>query len=181
MRGVMFAAVIIGLVAFIYAQPPMCTHHMGMKGPGKPCDFEKGLGLWDKIDKISDKLGITEKQMSQIKEIRNQSAKEFVDLEAEVQKAEIDLVAIMDDPSAPGAQLENAFANVLQKRHNLQLKRMQTLIRIREVLTPAQRAKMKDIFAEMKEERKEERQKRIEDIDIHKNCPMKQKGGGKAK
>ena len=114
-----------------------------------------GFGAFGKIEEIADEIGLTDRQLDEIEQIKLEEQKKLIDLRAEVQKSQIDLRALMSDVEAKSSDIEIAYKNLQANQQALELERVRMMLRIRDVLSVNQRARAKDIMKEKIEERRE--------------------------
>ena len=156
--GTLLLVLLVG-IGLLFAQEgpfPGPRKMVGMRGgPG-------GLEL-GRVDEFADEIGLTDEQVEKIKDIRNKNAKEIIDLNAEKKKAEIDLRKLMEDPDAKSSAIEKSAKKVMEQENAIKTARLDAMLEIRDILTPEQRAKLKEAIQSRRQEMREKReQNRLE-------------------
>ena len=133
-------------------------------GPRKMVGMRGGPGsLFNRVDRFADEIGLTDEQVEKIKDIRNKNAKEIIDLNAEKKKAEIDLRKLMEDPDAKSSAIEKLAKKVMEQENAIRTAQLDAMLEIRDILTPEQRAKLKEAIQSRRQEMRDKReQNRLE-------------------
>lgn len=150
-RAFLTIAIIGVLVAAAFAFGGWGGGGKGMRG-----GMKGEMGGFDKIEKIADEIGLTDNQLDEIKKIQLTGEKKLIDLRAEVQKSQIDLRVLMEDMNAKSSDIEMAYKNLQSNKDALRLEQVRTMLQIRDVLSPNQRAKAKEVMQEKRQERREQ-------------------------
>ncbi len=159
MRTVVFVA--IAVAALVTAAVAFGPHgpKPGFRGgplPKQPLAGGRGLMLWGKIERFADEIDLSEKQLEQIRQIRKEGERELIDLRAQLRKAELDLRDLMGDVSTPSDQIKSAVKAVLERRQAVELKTIDIMLQIRDVLSQKQREKLREVIKELRRKRREE-------------------------
>jgi len=153
----------------------------GHGGPGPGGDLLR-FGAWEKLDRIADEIGLSEEQRAQIKKIRTSGQKQLIDMEADFEKAEVDLRELLEDLNAKSSEIERLATKVSDMRSAVALFKLRIFLQMRDVLTPEQRAKAKELFEERADEMREMHQMKrgqtAPDAPAapHEGCPYHGKG-----
>jgi len=154
--GTLLLVLLVG-IGLLFAQEgpfPGPRKMVGMRGPGS---------LFNRVDEFADEIGLTDEQVEKIKDIRNKNAKEIIDLNAEKKKAEIDLRKLMEDPDAKSSTIEKSAKKVMEQENAIRTAQLDAMLEIRDILTPEQRAKLKEAIQSRRQEMREKReQNRLE-------------------
>ena len=151
MRGkTMWTIGVFALVVALTAGVSYAWGHRGGRG---------GFMPFGAVERFADEIGLSEDQLDRISSIKTEMEKKIVDLRAEKQKAEIDLRELIRDPKAKSSEIEKAAQKVVDLESQIRLNRIETAIKIRDVLTPEQREKVMEVI---KEHRRQMRERRLE-------------------
>ena len=163
MRRFLMSAVFITVIlaTVVLAHDPISGKNDGM---------ERGIQQWRRLERLGPELGLSEQQIDRMRSVMTQSAKDLADLKAEEHKAEIDFDMLLDNPEASSAEIEKAFRKVQEHEQMLQLTKMRTILSIRDVLTPEQRAEMKEIITQRRAEKRGHRYEKQNRWDHKSEC-----------
>jgi Spy/CpxP family protein refolding chaperone len=107
--------------------------------------FDVPPGRWWERPAVAGRLGLSPDQIRQLDATTYTFARRMIDLKATVEKAQIDLRAASDaEPFMPG-KVREAFAVLQQARARLEMERFDMLLKVRELLTPDQWAKLQEL------------------------------------
>ena len=107
--------------------------------------FDVPPGRWWERPAVAGRLGLSPEQVKQLDGATYAFARRMIDLKATVEKAAIDLRAASDaEPFAP-EKVRAAFAVLQQARGRLESERFDMLLKVRELLTPAQWAQLQEL------------------------------------
>jgi len=142
-------ALVMALTAGVsYAQGRFGRHHPG-------AGLHKDGFMFGAIERFADEIGLSDDQLDRISSVKTEMEKKIIDLRAEKQKAEIDLRELMRDPKAKGSEVKKVAQKVVDLESQIRLNRIETAIKIRDVLTPEQREKMLEVIKEHRREMRE--------------------------
>jgi len=130
---VIFALLIIGLVAFAYTQPMF----RGQRALGK------GSAILEN-PKVKEKLQLTDDQINKIKEVNQDIQKKLIDLRAKEEIAQIELQSLLDASSIDKNAIENKIEEFGKIRTEIHKSEVNRKIAMKEILTPEQQQKIKD-------------------------------------
>jgi len=136
-----------------------CQHGPGPMGPGNCCKGggpgfgDDGQPPLERLLILADELGLNEQQREQLKKMQVDFRMQMIDREAEVEKAELRLRAMMMDKDAAEAEVGRAIDDVARLRADVQKLRYGHRKQMRSVLTDEQFEKLQ----KMREERHEEK------------------------
>jgi Spy/CpxP family protein refolding chaperone len=105
----------------------------------------------DRAEKLIEQLDLSEEQAEQIRAIREQSRAANEDLFEEVQQAREQMQSLLSS-GASNAELEQQHERMQALHQQMGDRRFQTMLQIREVLTPEQQQQL----AELMEQRREQ-------------------------
>ncbi|MCD6532039.1 Spy/CpxP family protein refolding chaperone [bacterium] len=144
-------ALIMALTAGVsYAQGRFGRHHPG-------AGLHKDGFMFGAIERFADEIGLSDDQLDRISSIRTEMQKKIIDLRAKKQKAEIDLRDLMRDPKAKSSEIEKVAQKVIDLESQIKLNRIETGLKIRDVLTPEQREKVLEVIREHRQKMREHR------------------------
>ncbi len=105
----------------------------------------------DRAEKLIEQLDLSEEQAEQIRTIREEARAENEDLRTQVQQAREQMRSLLDS-DASNAELEQQHERMQALHQQMGDRRFQTMLQIREVLTPEQQQQL----AELMEQRREQ-------------------------
>ena len=143
----------IGVFALIVALTAGVSYAWGHRGG------RGGFMPFGAVERFADEIGLSEDQLDRISSIKTEMEKKIVDLRAEKQKAQIDLRELIRDPKAKSSEIEKVAQKVVDLESQIRLNRIESAIKIRDVLTPEQREKLMEVI---KEHRQKMRERRLE-------------------
>lgn len=140
----------------------------GPGGPGGPGGRMGHRGMGGNLLFLADELELTEQQRDQMKQMMTDHQMERIDLEANLDKAEVQLRSLMID-EAPQADIDRAIDRVSGYRADTQKMQYRHRLAMKNVLTTDQQAKLKEL-----------RKERFDDADFQgRGMRGKQRGGGR--
>jgi len=144
------------------AQPPEGKEKCN-KPDSKDCDKKKRKGCDKKgwksgkhgfhIIKYSEELGLSKKQVEKIKEIKLAYNKENIDLRAEIEVLALDLNEFHQDDSIGMDRITKKIRQMMSNKGDMKIAKFQMIKDVREVLTPEQGKKVKEIMQKKKSHR----------------------------
>jgi Spy/CpxP family protein refolding chaperone len=157
---------VVAMLAIGLAQPTLAqmmgspgqAGPMGMQGPGMPGPGFGGGGWGSShegplITIMLDhrlELGLTLDQEQRLRELRTEFAKESERRSAEIRVAEIELDALLEQDKWDLAKIEPKVKQIATLQGDLRLARVKTLAAGRDVLTPEQLERLKQIGHRMR-------------------------------
>jgi Spy/CpxP family protein refolding chaperone len=138
---------------------PMGTQGRGMMGPGaRPGPMYGREGGWSSHEGPlisimlghAQELGLTPDQERKLRDLRTEYAKESVRRTADIRVAEIELTSLLEQDKWDLAKIEPKVKQIATLQGDLRLARIKTLAAGREVLTPEQVEKLKQIGHRMR-------------------------------
>ncbi len=126
-------------------------------GPLAANDFDLPPGRWWEDQRVVSRIGLTEEQQGQIREVVFERARRMIDLKADVDKAGLDLAGTVDQREFDPVPVRAAYAVFQTARQNLENERFEMLLEIRLVLTYEQWQKIEEIKRRMKQTRSQQR------------------------
>ncbi len=112
----------------------------GQGGPGPMMGKGGGMGFLKELD-------LTPEQMEKIKAIRQEQHGQMVSLKEEVQKEKTALQEAVKSSASSNESLTTQFKTFQASKNKLADVRFASMLKIREVLTPAQREKVREQLA----------------------------------
>lgn len=94
----------------------------------------------------AEELGLTEKQKSQLEDIRVKYTKEIIRQDAEFQIAEMDLDGLLKNDAADLSKIKDAIRKVEGISGQIRFLRIEAFAEVRKVLTDEQRARLKKLM-----------------------------------
>lgn len=116
-------------------------HGQHFDGPGGQFGHPGMMGLM----RHADDLGLTEEQQSQLEGLQSQFAKERIDLEAELKKAQIDLHQLMKADNPDEMAVSSAIDRTTKLRGDLAKMRFRHHQKVKGILTAEQLKKLKEL------------------------------------
>jgi hypothetical protein len=95
-----------------------------------------------------EKLGLSDDQVRRMEQLRTDFEKESIRKEADLRVAEMDLEALLDAPSVEMGKAEAKVREIEKTRADLRIARIRTIEKAKELLTPDQRKKLREILTE---------------------------------
>ena len=113
-------------------------------------DFNLPPGRWWENERLIERVGITEDQRQQIKDLVYEHAHRMIDLNADVKRAELELANLVAQQQFDVDGVRVAFAEFQKARQALELQRFEMLLSVRELLTAEQWQTIQDIRSEFR-------------------------------
>ncbi|MDH3258554.1 MAG: hypothetical protein OEM19_03725 [Deltaproteobacteria bacterium] len=135
-------------------------HHGGMMHGGKMMghcgctmmDMESRMERhFEMCMKNAEKLGLSEKQMADLKSIHNEKRKKLIRLQSEIQILNIDLKDEVDKPVPDMAKVEQILRKQETLKTDFALEAIKTRVEVSKILTEEQFKKMHEMMKEMME------------------------------
>ena len=102
---------------------------------------KRGFGL----ERMAAQLDLTEKQQEKIKAARLENGKKMAQLRADLQVAQLELRSLMDADAPSASAVKAKVAAVNAARSKMMENRVNMQLVMKEILTPEQRKKMKQL------------------------------------
>jgi hypothetical protein len=93
-----------------------------------------------------DELALTPDQTSRLEALRQDFTRESIRRDADIRIAEMDLAALLDQPSLDMAKVEAKVRELAKLRADLRIERIRTIEQGRALLTPEQRTKLRALL-----------------------------------
>ncbi len=136
---------LVGLLFLgLAAIPTDVTLAQGKMGFGSHGFGKKHHGFGG-IERLADKLELTEQQVSALKEDRLKREKEAIRLRADLQLARLELRQLMDDAKPDQNKVKQQVEKMGNLRTTMMLTRVQGQLKMKEVLSAEQLDKMKTL------------------------------------
>ncbi len=113
---------------------------------GKDSKDEKAKGEF-----LKKELNLSDEQLSKVMELKKNAHDEMKASKEQYQKLRADFKEAMKDSKATNLDLTTKYEAVAKAREDFQSKRFQMMLKMREVLTPAQMEKFQDIRKKFKD------------------------------
>ncbi len=137
-----------GLLFLVLASSVSFAQMCSPAGEGMASMHHDGRGMMKKDHYLWRRLaglGLDEKQMAAVKEIRSRVAKESVRKRAELQIARIDLRDVLDKDQVDMTAVEGGLKRMASIQTDMRLSHVKAMQEIKAILTPDQRKKFKDM------------------------------------
>ncbi|MEO8430069.1 MAG: periplasmic heavy metal sensor [Acidobacteriota bacterium] len=114
-------------------------------------------GKWWKRPRLAAEIHLTPEQSREIETIFVRTRTRLIDLKADLEKKQLALQSAMDDRSADRRAVERQIEGVETARAELQKTRAIMILDMKQVLTPEQWDRLRQLQQEMRERRQERR------------------------
>ena len=138
---VVVAVLILGVATYLFAQRPM----MGKGRDWMRMGGKMGIG---NMERFADELELTQEQQDKMQDLRIQSEKDMIDLRAEKEHAQLGLRELFSDMDAKRSDIEKASTKLMDINRKIEKRQLKLMLDMRDVLTPEQREKARDIMKE---------------------------------
>jgi len=128
---------------------------LAVVAPLAATDFDLLPGKWWEDQRVASRIGLTEEQQGQIRDVVFAHARRMIDLKADVDKAGLDLASSVDQRVFDPAPVRAAYAVFQTARQKLENERFEMLLEVRQVLTYEQWRKIEEIKRRMQQMRSE--------------------------
>jgi Spy/CpxP family protein refolding chaperone len=119
----------------------------GRQSRGMRGDFGRGTGLAaDRMLRRASAMELTDEQVDQLKKLSFDAKSKLIDLESELDKARLEMHQQMDTDADNLAAMKKQLESVAKIRLSIQELKLENWIDARNVLTDAQKQKVKDRF-----------------------------------
>ncbi len=126
-------------------------------GPLIAAEFDLPPGKWWENPRVAERIGLTEEQQKQIRDVVYDHARRMIDLKADVDRSGLDLKQAVDrDDFAPDA-VRSAYVAFQNARHKLENERFEMLLAVRQLITTEQWKSLQEIRRRFQEQRGEQR------------------------
>lgn len=116
-------------------------------------EFDLPPGKWWEDQRLVERVGLTEDQQQQIRQVVFESARRMIDLNADVKLAGLELAEVVDQVEFDPQPVRKAFANFQTARQKLEQERFEMLLDVRQILTYEQWKKIEEIKRRLKQMR----------------------------
>jgi Spy/CpxP family protein refolding chaperone len=134
----------------------LCTVLLAAAGLLAFSPMEPHGGKWWQSDKAAADLGLTPDQRARLDKLMFEHRDQVIDLRAALEKAELRLRELMDDPAFNERAALEQLDRVATARSLVEKSRAAMLIKTRSILTPEQWSKARERLMENRRERREE-------------------------
>ena len=141
MRRVIFALMILAVGGSLWAN-----------------EFDLPPGKWWEDQRLVERVGLTEDQQQQIREVVYKRARRMIDLNADVKLMGLELADVVDQEAFDPAAVRKAYANFQTARQKLEQERFEMLLDVRLILTYEQWKKIEEIKRRLKQMRSQREQ-----------------------
>ena len=139
------------IIALVLAAGPL------MANPLAPNEFNLLPGRWWEDPRFASRVGLSEEQQVQIREIIFAHARRMIDLKADVDKAGLDLASSVDQREFDPAPVRAAYSVFQTARQKLENERFEMLLEVRQILTYEQWQRIEEIKRRIQQNRQEQR------------------------
>ncbi len=143
-----FVGFLSGFLFLVLASSFSFAQMSGPAGGGMVPMHHDGKGMMKRDHHLWRRLaslGLDEKQMAAVKEIRSRVAKESVRKRADLQVTKIDLRDVLDKDQVDMTAVEGALKKMASIQTDMRLSHIKAMQEIKAVLTPEQRKKFKEM------------------------------------
>jgi Spy/CpxP family protein refolding chaperone len=116
-------------------------------------DLELPPGRWWENERLTARIGLSDEQRGQIRDLVYQHAHRMIDLTAAVKRCELDLANVVEPPEFEAAAARRAFAALQDARRALEDERFEMLLAVRGVLTGEQWTTIQELRRELRRSR----------------------------
>ena len=107
-------------------------------------------GRWWNDPKVCEQVGLSPEQVEQMKTLYAGHRKQMADLRADLEKRQVELEQILDQPSVDKAALGKKIDDVVAARAKLDRERMMALAEVRGVLSADQYTKLRSLQRDLR-------------------------------
>jgi Spy/CpxP family protein refolding chaperone len=118
-------------------------------------------GRWWERPRIAQELSLTAEQRQKLNEQTVGHARAMVDLKAAVEHAELELRVAAEAETFSAKEVRTAFAALQHARNVLEAERFEMLVKVREIVTPAQWLRLQQLARVLTPKLQEERRERV--------------------
>jgi Spy/CpxP family protein refolding chaperone len=126
-------------------------------GPLMASELDVLPGKWWEDERVVNRMGLTDQQQEQIRDVVFEHARLMIDLKADFDKAGLDLAASVDQEVFDPVPVRAAHAQFQTARQKLENERFEMLIEVRQVLTYEQWQKIQEIKRRIQQNREQRR------------------------
>ncbi len=126
-------------------------------GPSMASELDVLPGKWWEDERVVNRMGLTDEQQEQIRDVVYEHARLMIDLKADFDKAGLDLAASVDQEVFDPVPVRAAHARFQTARQKLENERFEMLIEVRQVLTYEQWQKIQEIKRRIQQNREQRR------------------------
>jgi Spy/CpxP family protein refolding chaperone len=130
---------------------------LSVVGPLMANELDVLPGKWWEDERIVNRMGLTDQQREQIRDIVFEHARLMIDLKADFDKAGLDLAASVDQEDFDPMPVRAAHAVFQTARQKLENERFEMLIEVRQVLTYEQWQKIQEVKRRIEQNRQQRR------------------------
>ncbi len=124
----------------------------GERGPGWRGRHGGGMRTLDN-PALQEQLGLTEEQIEQLRALRSDAAKSGIRTRAELRIRRLELRELLQAEEPDRALIEKKVREISDARTAAQMQRIDHRLAFRSVLTPEQRAKMRNLRRQFRQQR----------------------------
>jgi Spy/CpxP family protein refolding chaperone len=101
-------------------------------------DLDLPPGRWWEDERLGARIGLSDEQRAEIRELVYEHARRMIDLTAAVRRNELELARVVEPPGFDAAAARRAFGGLQEARRALEDQRFEMLLAVRGVLTAEQ-------------------------------------------
>ena len=111
------------------------------------------------LERAAEKIGVDDATLQKIKDRAHRGRTEAVKLEAELKTQQLELRHLLDQPRADRAKVMQAVERTGQSKIKLKKHHLEVMLDIREMLSPDQIKRLKELKKDIRKERREARKR----------------------
>jgi protein CpxP len=120
-------------------------------------EFELPPGKWWEDQRLAERIGLSDQQQQQIRDLVYAGARRMIDLKAAVDRAGLDLAEVVNSSQFDPAAVRATYAAFQTARQKLENERFEMLLEVRQVLTTEQWQKLQELKRRAQQMRQQRR------------------------
>lgn len=148
------AAAILALAAAAWAEPDRGHGREFKQGHGPGGDPARMLMRAVEDSEMATKAGITDEEVTKIKDALYEGRKKVIELKADEDLAQLELQRLLDSETAASEEVLKAVENAGRIRTDLHKARVQQMLGVRDILGPEKAKKVRELVRSEYRERK---------------------------
>ena len=126
---------------------------LAIAGPLAAAEFDLPPGKWWENPRVAEKIGLTEEQQGEIREVVYAHARRMIDLKADVDRSGLDLKEAVDRDDFDPDAVRSAHGEFQSARHKLENERFEMLLAVRQLISTEQWKSLQEIRRRFQEQR----------------------------
>ena len=116
-------------------------------------DLDLPPGRWWEGERLGVRIGLTDEQRAEIRDLVYEHARRMIDLTAAVRRSELELARVVEPPDFDPAVARRAFGGLQDARRALEDQRFEMLLAVRGVLTAEQWVMIQELRRDQRRDR----------------------------